>query len=1215
MGTRSALLISSSEYQDTFFSRLETPQNDVQALADVLRDPRIGNFTVETVINEPSHVVREAVEELFAEKKKDDLILLYFSGHGVKDLKGKLYLAMPNTKQNRLRATAVSAGYISDLMDECLSRRIVLILDCCHSGAFTSGFKGAVGTDAGIEAAFKGTGYGRVVLTASDAVQYAYEGDKVAGSPFCSVFTRFLVQGLRTGKADLSQDGNITADDLYKYAHDQIIQMESDKQQTPGRWSFIQGELVIARNPAFAPESSPTEPTSPGKRPTTYCLRPQVRHFVDRREIRAQLRADLRDEQKVIIVVDGLAGIGKTSLAAKIAEEVEADFTGIYWTKCSAETDLDQLLAELAYFLSEQGDQTLSGVVEYPAPAANKISFLLTALAEQKYLLVFDDLHELLDEQCQIANEGLRCLFSSLLDQTHRSKALLVSRVTPLFCRCFSCQSKNTLEDIDPKSSLELLQILGVEEDQELLEQARRLTAGHPLAMELLASLAEVMPLEDILEDRTLFFHDTDVVEHLLRHLSSTLTTEERDLLTKLSVLPRPMYRQVISYLVGNRQAPGLLKSLTRKALVIFDRKTKLYRQHDLVREFSRAGISADERRDCHVRMAAYYEQLEFNPEKPTFGQVQQRLEAHYHTFRAGDIAAAAALLAPIAEYLRKWGYLERCRSLLEDGLTALEQLEPTEEHLLLRVDLLVEMGWLERSCEGLDKAVERCRQAEEILQIVPDEGREGKVCHALGKFLYEEAEWGESEKYFERAVALQKSQRNTGELAKVLYDLYLLYWNVGELEKIEAVSRDGITICEQEGDTASKCRILIKVLGKTFQVQRRWEEALTVYEESLKSRKGDDFLGQSLSLRMMGQVLRQQKQFAVALEKGMESLALAKKFGDILAQARALQDIGDTYRDAGDVNNALQFYEKSIEATKQSDDLSGRSDMLSDIGLSFQRAGELEKTLEQFQEALRLRKRNGDILGTRASLGQLGFFYSTKCSELKTALQYYNDAFEIAKQLGIALKVETGQNDIAAVYKKLGKLDESLKLFEDLLRRRKKRKNGYGVPLVLNHIGDIYLLKGNARKGLSFFEESLRMYRERKRIGGASVSLSYLGKAYIALGEYDKALSALEESLALRELMYSKAIPLTAIAEAYYHKNDIDIAKEKCEESIFISKKYGGRNQTGIALHLLSKILLKKGQRDEALQCVREAVDIFRTSGSRYLPEAEKTLAEIEKK
>ncbi len=104
--------------------------------------------------------------------------------------------------------------------------------------------------------------------------------------------------------------------------------------------------------------SRPGATSEKQKRPISYTLRPQVRHFVNREHIREQLKVDLRDKQKVIIAVDGLAGIGKTSLAAKIAEEVEDEFTGIYWTKCTPETDLDQLLSELAYFLGEHDDHT-----------------------------------------------------------------------------------------------------------------------------------------------------------------------------------------------------------------------------------------------------------------------------------------------------------------------------------------------------------------------------------------------------------------------------------------------------------------------------------------------------------------------------------------------------------------------------------------------------------------------------------------------------------------------------------------------------------------------------------------------------------------------------------------------------------------------------------------------------------------------------------------
>ena len=66
-------------------------------------------------------------------------------------------------------------------MDRSHSKQLVLILDCCHSGAFGYGAKGVQGASVGTATAFEGTGRGRVVLTATDSTQYAWEGDQVSG--------------------------------------------------------------------------------------------------------------------------------------------------------------------------------------------------------------------------------------------------------------------------------------------------------------------------------------------------------------------------------------------------------------------------------------------------------------------------------------------------------------------------------------------------------------------------------------------------------------------------------------------------------------------------------------------------------------------------------------------------------------------------------------------------------------------------------------------------------------------------------------------------------------------------------------------------------------------------------------------------------------------------------------------------------------------------
>ena len=259
MGRKLALIIGNSQYQDPRLAQLVTPQEDVIDLSAVLCASDIGGFDeVTTLVNESDANIRLSLEDFFADKKPDDLLVVYFSGHGVRDEQGQLYLAVNNTRANRLRATAIPSEFITGEMDRSRSRRQVLILDCCHSGAFAQGSKAMTGESAGTGPAFEGIGYGRVVLTATDATQYAWEGDKVIGQADRSVFTHYLIEGLRTGAADTDHDGTITLDEMYDYVYEKVVAVTP--KQTPGKWSYKQqGDIVIARNPQAG--TSPVPPS------------------------------------------------------------------------------------------------------------------------------------------------------------------------------------------------------------------------------------------------------------------------------------------------------------------------------------------------------------------------------------------------------------------------------------------------------------------------------------------------------------------------------------------------------------------------------------------------------------------------------------------------------------------------------------------------------------------------------------------------------------------------------------------------------------------------------------------------------------------------------------------------------------------------------------------------------------------------------------------
>ncbi len=249
MSRKLGLIIGNSEYTDGNLAQLIAPSADVSAFAHILRAVEIGAFDeVTTLVNENSATIRRTIAHFFEQKNPDDLLLLYFSGHGVLDDQGQLYLAVKDTEHDLISGTAIPANFITGEMDRSRSRRQVLILDTCHSGAFARGTKGAVGEKVGLGVAFEGTGFGRVVLTATDATQYAWEGDQIIGEAENSVFTHFMIEGLQTGSADLDGDGQVAVDELYDYIYEQVV--KKTPKQTPGKWSYKQqGDIIIARNP------------------------------------------------------------------------------------------------------------------------------------------------------------------------------------------------------------------------------------------------------------------------------------------------------------------------------------------------------------------------------------------------------------------------------------------------------------------------------------------------------------------------------------------------------------------------------------------------------------------------------------------------------------------------------------------------------------------------------------------------------------------------------------------------------------------------------------------------------------------------------------------------------------------------------------------------------------------------------------------------------
>jgi hypothetical protein len=215
-----ALLIGVSEYQ-AGFTPLPKVRQDLEAMHRALQDHQTEGFDQIKVLRDPDlQTMRDGIEDLFTGCSREDVVLLFFSGHGIKDDQGRLYFATRDTRKaangELRRATAVESGFVQEMMNNSRCKRQVIILDCCFSGAFAAGM-GA--KDSGtVDIAAQLGGEGRAVLTSSTSTQYSFEEQ----SADLSIYTRYIVEGLETGAADLNHDGWIEVEELHEYARSKV---------------------------------------------------------------------------------------------------------------------------------------------------------------------------------------------------------------------------------------------------------------------------------------------------------------------------------------------------------------------------------------------------------------------------------------------------------------------------------------------------------------------------------------------------------------------------------------------------------------------------------------------------------------------------------------------------------------------------------------------------------------------------------------------------------------------------------------------------------------------------------------------------------------------------------------------------------------------------------------------------------------------------------
>ncbi|MEM6517708.1 MAG: NB-ARC domain-containing protein [Cyanobacteria bacterium P01_C01_bin.70] len=292
------------------------------------------------------------------------------------------------------------------------------------------------------------------------------------------------------------------------------------------------------------------EPTAPQRTSTTkidWGEKPDTAIFFGRSEDLTTLNQWIQAEQCRVVTLLGMGGIGKTSLAAKLADQIYEQFDYVIWRSLREAPPLDEILVRLIQFLSDQQETEIN----LPSRLGERIIRLLHYLREHRCLLVLDNLESILQAestgQFRDGYEGYGELIHRIGEAEHQSCLLLTSRecpreLAPMAGDRFPVRLWS-VTGIDTEAGREILKTKGLELDeadtqgQELIDRY----SGNPQALHLVATAIQrefLGDVDDFLEEEGAAVED---VRSLLDQHLTRLAPLERSILFWLAINREPV--------------------------------------------------------------------------------------------------------------------------------------------------------------------------------------------------------------------------------------------------------------------------------------------------------------------------------------------------------------------------------------------------------------------------------------------------------------------------------------------------------------------------------------------------------------------------------------------------------------------------------------------------------------------------------------------------
>lgn len=675
------------------------------------------------------------------------------------------------------------------------------------------------------------------------------------------------------------------------------------------------------------------------------------------------LKTLLASQGSNICAVQGLAGVGKTTFALKLAEALSKDYSDgqIYLDlKGNSKQPLTAQNA-MAHVV-----RSIYPAADPPNTDAELAGLYHSALHDRRMLLLMDNAFD--EAQVETLIPPRSCLMLVTSRQHFSLPGMLTKNLDVLPMN----DARDLLLKIAPR--------VGSSADQ-----LADLCGFLPLALRVVGSVLQdrldLKPTDclKLLENREHRLQILDKVDASLRLSYEQLRSQLKTQWLALSVFDGSFDLRAAADLwsLDQQRASGTLGELLKYSLIEWNQSTERYDLHDLVRGFAaKWHTTSSKRHKTLKRHAAFYL------------TIVREANALYQQGGKDKLARAVAIFDAEWENIRaaqQWSEsnserdedaLKFCNAFADEAanLLALHRL-PSERVAWFEAGLKSARRLKDRTAEGrhlvnlgrsyylLDglrgRAEELYMQGLSIAREIGDRPGEGQALGSLGVLLRESGESRRALTVFEERLKIAQELNDKRGEANTFGNLGRTHWTLGDLSRAISYCYRQLELAQMIGDRGNEARALGN-LGQTYSVLKDYDRAINL---------------------------------------SMQSLEIQQELGNRRAQGGALGDLGKTYERMGQLELARDFYERSLQIQREVGYRRAQGFALGNLGKVHKALGNMDAARHCHEQHLAIARETNDSVAEGISLFNTCFVFRA-LNDYPNAIRYAEMALAVFERI-----------------------------------------------------------------------------------------------------------------------------------------------------------------------------------------------------------------------